>query len=54
MPTYDYACVKCGKRFSVVHSIAEHDRKRVCCPKCGSRKPQRVITAFLARTSKKS
>jgi putative FmdB family regulatory protein len=54
MPIYDYTCEKCSKKFSVRHSITEHDHKRVFCPKCHSRKLQRRITSFLAKTSKKS
>jgi putative FmdB family regulatory protein len=54
MPIYDYTCRKCGKKFSVTHSITEHDHKRVRCPKCSSRKLERRITSFLAKTSKKS
>jgi len=54
MPTYDYGCRKCGKGFSVTHSIAEHGRKRVRCPQCESRRVQRSITAFFTKTSKKS
>jgi putative FmdB family regulatory protein len=54
MPTYDYACVKCGRKFSVTHSITEHGRKRVRCPKCSSLRLERRITLFVAKTSKKS
>ena len=54
MPTYDYRCGKCGKAFSVTHSITAHADTKVTCPKCRSRKVERTITAFLAKTSKKS
>jgi len=54
MPAYDYLCKKCGKRFTTVHSMTEHDKARVACPKCNSRKVERVLAAFFAKTSKKS
>ena len=54
MPTYDYRCEKCRKKFSLVMTIGEHDRKRPKCPKCGSRKVRQQISAFFAVTSDKS
>lgn len=54
MPTYDYACVKCGKKFAARLTIAEHEQKKAKCPKCGSRKLQHRIESFFAITSKKS
>lgn len=32
MPTYEYACTKCGHRFEVFHSISDDTPRR--CPKC--------------------
>jgi len=54
MPTYDYSCEKCGKKFSVSHSIMEHAKKKVSCPKCKSRKVRVTISSCLIKTSKKS
>lgn len=54
MPTYEYRCDSCGKRFSRVESIAVHGRRRVSCPKCKSAKVTQVFTAFYAKTVKKS
>lgn len=54
MPVYDYRCKKCGKKFSLTMSIAEHETKRVKCPKCGSRSVEQQVAAFYAVTSKKS
>ena len=33
MPTYDYACTRCGS-FAAMRTIAERDRE-TACPKCG-------------------
>jgi putative FmdB family regulatory protein len=54
MPTYSYRCQACRKSFSRQMTIAEHDKARTKCPKCGSRKVQQKIAPFGAVTSKKS
>jgi putative FmdB family regulatory protein len=54
MPSYDYRCPKCKKKFTAVLSIREHEAGRVKCPKCGEKKLPQLITGFLVKTSKKS
>lgn len=54
MPTYEYLCKKCGKKFTEVMSISEHDKKKVACPKCSSKDVVQAVTSFYANTSKKS
>jgi len=54
MPTYDYMCKKCKKKFSLVMRISEHDRKRVKCPKCSSTQVAQSVQSFFTTTSKKS
>jgi putative FmdB family regulatory protein len=54
MPTYDYSCLNCGKKFSVTHSIKEHVHKKANCPKCKSTKVERIVSGVLIKTSKKS
>jgi len=54
MPTYDYACKKCRKKFSLTMTISEHDRKRVRCPKCKSLSVEQQFGSFFAVTAKKS
>ena len=54
MPTYDYSCLNCGKKFAMVHSIKDHVNKAKSCPKCKSRKVERIISNVLIKTSKKS
>lgn len=43
MPTYEYRCVECHKRFEIFLTYANYDRKKVTCPACGSHKIQRRI-----------
>jgi len=35
MPTYEYECLKCGRRFDLVQKMTEPPRKR--CPRCRGR-----------------
>ena len=54
MPHYEYLCSSCGKKFSIVLTLAEHDKSKVKCSKCGSTKVEQQWAAFFATTSKKS
>ena len=57
MPTYEFLCNKCKKRFERICSLEEYDRetkRKIKCPKCGSRSVVRQISAFQVKTSKKS
>jgi putative FmdB family regulatory protein len=42
MPTYDYECLKCGKRFEVFQKMTDEPKKR--CPTCRG-KVRRLIGA---------
>jgi putative FmdB family regulatory protein len=54
MPSYDYRCDKCGKTFTVVLTLEEHDAKKAACPKCKSRVVKQQIRPFFAKTSRKA
>ena len=54
MPTYAYKCKKCGKGFTLIMRISEHERKKVRCPKCDSSAVAQVVQRFSVTTSKKS
>jgi putative FmdB family regulatory protein len=54
MPHYEYLCTSCGKKFSTVLTLAEHEESKVKCPKCGGTKVEQQWAAFFATTSKKS
>ena len=54
MPTYQYRCEKCGKRFERTETISEHEAVKPQCPKCGSKKVTFVPGRVFVVTSKKS
>ena len=54
MPTYQYRCEKCGKKFERTETISEHEAKKSKCPKCGSKKVSYVPGTVYVVTSKKS
>ena len=54
MPTYSYRCEACHKSFALQMNMADHDKARVKCPKCGSRRARQQFGAFSVKTSKKS
>jgi putative FmdB family regulatory protein len=54
MPTYEYLCPKCNKKFAVILSIKDHDGGKAKCPKCGGKKLEQLITSFQTKTSRKS
>jgi len=54
MPSYDYRCPNCKKKFTAILSIREHDAGKAKCPKCGGKKLVQLITGFQVKTSRKS
>jgi putative FmdB family regulatory protein len=54
MPTYDYACQKCGHAFQRIEKISEHGLKKVKCPECKSTRVERVFTSVFVKTSRKN
>jgi putative FmdB family regulatory protein len=43
MPTYDYACTKCGHTFEAMQSMKDVPLKK--CPKCGKQSLKRLVGA---------
>jgi len=43
MPTYQYRCLDCRKRFEIFLTYAEYGSRPVNCPHCGSANVQRRI-----------
>jgi putative FmdB family regulatory protein len=55
MPAYEYLCNDCKKEFTVFLSIKEFESKpKINCPHCQSDNVMKKLTAFFAKTSKKS
>jgi putative FmdB family regulatory protein len=54
MPHYEFFCRACQKAFAKILTIAEHDKVKIVCPKCGSKDVEQRWAAFYAVTSKKS
>ena len=52
MPTYQYRCEKCGKKFERNETISEHEAVKLKCPKCGSQKVSFVPGNVYVVTSK--
>jgi putative FmdB family regulatory protein len=44
MPTYEYRCLECKKRFEVFLSYADYGRVPVICPHCHSENVRRRIS----------
>lgn len=54
MPTYEYRCENCRKKFTLTQTMTEHGTKKAKCPKCGSRKVTQLVSTFYAQTASKS
>ena len=55
MPSYEYVCLKCNKRFTLDMTISEYEKQNsISCPHCNSQNVKRVYSSFTAVTSKKS
>ena len=53
VPTYEFQCDKCHKRFSVVRAISAPARAHAC-PRCESKSTRQILSPFYAKTIKKS
>ena len=54
MPTYEFVCTECKKKFTRVMSVADEEKGNVVCPHCKSKKTEQIPAAFFAVTAKKS
>ncbi|MBN1848018.1 MAG: zinc ribbon domain-containing protein [Deltaproteobacteria bacterium] len=54
MPSYDFKCEKCNKKFTLNLTIREYENTKFRCPKCKSTKVKQQITPFQTVTGKKS
>lgn len=46
MPIYEYKCPQCGEKFEIRRGFFSRSNDKVVCPKCGSGKPERVLSSF--------
>ncbi|MEW6264598.1 MAG: zinc ribbon domain-containing protein [Thermodesulfobacteriota bacterium] len=51
MPIYEYECTKCGQVFE---ELVRNSESRINCPKCGSGKAKKLISAPRALESSKN
>jgi len=54
MPSYEYRCLNCHKRFEVFQSYSEYGSRPVICPHCQSDQVQRRITRVRVARSEES
>ncbi len=54
MPTYEFACKKCGKEFTLILSMKERETAKITCSACGSEDVSQILGTFTAKTSRKS
>jgi len=55
MPTYEFECRDCGKRFEVVGRISEHDRLKSdppACPECGKHETHQLASLFSCKVAR--
>jgi putative FmdB family regulatory protein len=54
VPIYEFECRKCGKEFSLVLSVKQHEQKEFACPACQSKEVEQLVTSTNVITSRKS
>lgn len=54
MPTYEFRCEDCRRKFTLIMSMAERDKGKINCPACKKRNVKQQMTTFQTKTSKKS
>ncbi len=55
MPSFEYLCRDCSREFIVFLSLKEYEADpKVTCPHCQSDHVERKLSAFTAKTSRKS
>ncbi|MBN2508369.1 MAG: zinc ribbon domain-containing protein [Verrucomicrobia bacterium] len=49
MPIYEYQCTQCGKTFEHLTRTASEPAPQ--CPKCGAKRPRKLVSAFNANAA---
>ena len=50
MPIFEYRCEECRRRFSLLVGVVAGSAEQ-CCPRCGSRQLQKLISRFASPRS---
>lgn len=53
MPIYEYICLKCNEKFSILQSLYPSDN-RTECPKCASGDVKKMMSAFSCASGSES
>ena len=53
MPIYEYRCRKCETVFEALRPLGDDGRK-LACPKCGVKAPEKIFSVFAASSSASS
>ena len=53
MPIYEYICLKCNEKFSILQSLYPSNN-RTECPKCSSDEVKKVMSAFSCASGSES
>jgi putative FmdB family regulatory protein len=53
MPIFEYKCRKCGENFEVLFRSRD-EKLVVACPQCGSKKAERLLSAFAGKVGNTS
>ncbi len=54
MPAYEFKCLKCGKKVTLIILFSDYENKKARCPKCGSKRLERLVSSVQVVTSRKS
>lgn len=54
MPIYEFACLDCGKDFSLTLTLREYEHVHAVCPHCKSTVIERLVTSCEVVTARKS
>jgi putative FmdB family regulatory protein len=53
MPIFEFRCGKCGENFEVFFRSRD-EKVAILCPKCGSKKAKRLMSAFAGKVGRTS
>ncbi len=54
MPMYEFYCRDCKKEVTLTLTLKEREDGAFACPKCQGKKLEPIMSAFHAKTSRKS